>query len=69
MSPIVLRVRELREAKGWSQRDLARRAKVRQATLSAIEAGHTTGIDFATLERLARALAVDPGYLIVKKGR
>ena len=69
MSPIVLRVRELREAKGWSQRDLARRAKVRQATVSAIEAGQTKGIDFVTLERLAKALAVDPGYLIVKKGR
>lgn len=60
---------ELREARGWSQRELARRARVRQATLSAIEAGQTTGIDFETLERLAKALDVDPGYLIVKKGR
>ncbi len=65
----MLRVRELREARGWSQRELARRAGVRQATLSAIENEQTSGIDFETLERLAKALEVDPGYLIVKKGR
>ena len=69
MTPVVLRVRELREARGWSQRELARRAGVRQATLSAIENEQTSGIDFETLERLAKALEVDPGYLIVKKGR
>jgi transcriptional regulator with XRE-family HTH domain len=69
MTPIVLRVRELREAKGWSQRELARRAEVQQPTLSAIENGRTKGIDFETLEKLARVFEVDPGYLIVKKGR
>ena len=59
----------LREYSLWSQRELARRADVRQATLSAIENAQTSGIDFETLERLAKALEVDPGYLIVKKGR
>lgn len=67
MTPIVLRVRELRKAKGWSQVELCERAGIRQATLSAIENNLTTGIDFATLEQLAAALDVDPGYLIVKK--
>jgi transcriptional regulator with XRE-family HTH domain len=67
--PIVLRVREIREAKGWSQAELADRAGIRRATLSAIESGQTKGVDFATLERLAKALEVDPGYLIVKRGR
>lgn len=69
MTPITLRVKELREARGWSQVELARQAGVRQATVSAIENDQTTGIDFDTLERLARALEVDPGYLIVKRGR
>lgn len=69
MTPIQLRVRELREARGWSQAELARRADVRPATLSNIETGQTKGIDFETLEKLAAALRCDPGYLIVKKGK
>ena len=68
MTPIQLRVRELREARGWSQAELARRADVRPATLSNIETEQTKGIDFETLEKLAAALGCDPGYLIVKKG-
>ena len=67
MTPVHLRVRELREAKGLSQVELARKAEVRQATLSAIEKGQTRRVDFDVLERLARALGVDPGFLVVKK--
>jgi transcriptional regulator with XRE-family HTH domain len=37
---------------------------MRQATVAAIEAGKTKGIDFETLERLGRALGVDPAELI-----
>ena len=69
MTPISLRVKELRKAKGWSQAELAEKAGIRRATLSAIEAEQTTGIDFETLQRLAKALRCDPGYLIVKKGK
>lgn len=69
VTPITLRVRALREAKGWSQVQLAERAVIRRATLSAIENGQTKGVDFETLEKLARALEVDPGYLIVKRGK
>ena len=69
MTPIFLRVRELREAKGWSQHRLALKAGIRRATLSAIENNQTTGVDFETLEKLAEALGCDPGYLIVKKRR
>lgn len=69
VTPITLRVRELREARRWSLRELARRAGLRPASLSAIERGQTTGIDFETLEKLAKALEVDPGYLLVKRGR
>lgn len=67
MTPITLRVRELREAKGWSQAELAERAGVRRATVSAIENGLTKGVDFETLEKLARALEVDAGYLLVTR--
>ena len=65
MSPIHLRVRELREAKGWSQVELSERSGVRRPTISAIENAQTSGVDFDVLERLANALGVDPGFLIV----
>ncbi len=64
MTPIRLRVREIREAQGLSQAALAEKAGIRPATLSAIETGQTKGIDFDTLERLARALKVPAQVLI-----
>jgi transcriptional regulator with XRE-family HTH domain len=65
MSPIRLRVRELREAKGMSGASLAKRARVRPSTLSAIENEQTKGVDFDTLDRLAVALGVDAAMLVV----
>lgn len=67
MTPLRLRVRELREAKNWTQTQLAEKADVRQATISAIETGQSKGVDFDVLERLAKALGVDPGFLIAKR--
>ena len=64
VTPIRLRVREIREAQGLSQAALAERAGIRPATLSAIETGQTKGIDFDTLERLARALNIPAQVLI-----
>lgn len=66
MAPIHLgRVRELRKAKGMTQVQLAEAAGIRPASLSALESGQTTGVDFGTLEAVANALGVDAGYLIV----
>ena len=69
MAPLVLRIRELRLAQGRTQTELAKRAGLRTATVSLIETGGTTGVDFDTLEKLASVLGCDPGYLIVKKGK
>lgn len=66
---ITLRIKELREARGWSQAELARQAGVRQATLSAIENQQTTAIDFMVLERLARALDVPAALLLHESKR
>ena len=66
--PLVFRVRELREVRGWSQAELARRCSLRPATLSAIESNSTTGIDLSTLGALADALECDPGSIIVREG-
>jgi transcriptional regulator with XRE-family HTH domain len=65
MSPVRLRVRELREVQGLTGAELARRAKVRPSTLSAIEHHQTSGVDFDVLGRLADALGVDAAMLIV----
>jgi len=65
MTPITLRIRELRQAKQWSQAELARRARVRRAMLSELEAGKRQRIDLVILERLAGALEVDPALLLV----
>ena len=67
MTPLSIRIQELREVKGWSQAELARRSGVSQSTISRLEAGTTPSIDLNNLENLAKALRCDPGYLIVKK--
>jgi transcriptional regulator with XRE-family HTH domain len=61
-----LRVREIRQAIGWSQRQLAAKAGVRQATISSIERGEWRSIDLDVLDRLAHALNVDPAILFVR---
>jgi len=68
MSPIRLRVRELREAQGWSQAELSERAGgVRLATISDYESGRIKRPDLAILERLAEAFGVEPGFLLVRE--
>ena len=64
--PLVLRVRELREALGLTQAELAERAGVRRATVNRSENAHVTAIDLEVLEKLGDALHVEPGFLIVR---
>lgn len=62
-------IRALRMAIGWSQADLARRARMSQPTVSAVERGRVGDVTFETAWRLlvalgARAsLAIEPPYL------
>ena len=65
MAPIRLRLRELRTAKGWTQAQLAEAASVTRATVNRLENGVPASIDFEVLEKLATALGVDAGFLIV----
>jgi transcriptional regulator with XRE-family HTH domain len=74
VTPIRLRVGELRTAKGWTQEQLAQRAGVSRVTISRIESDENRRIDYDVLEKLADALEVDAGFLIVhdrdtKRGR
>ena len=70
MSRIELRLRELRQAKGMTQVELAERTGIDQGALSRIENGKTRAMDFDVMARLCDALGCDPGDLIErKKGR
>jgi transcriptional regulator with XRE-family HTH domain len=62
----MLDIRRVREHRGLTQVELAERAGVRQATISAIENAQTSGVEFDVLARLAEALGVEPGSLIVR---
>lgn len=65
-----MRLRELREEAGLSQEALAAAVETRQATLSNLERGESTRIDFALLARLCDTLsrkvgrAIEPGDLL-----
>ena len=59
----VKRLRQIRETLGWSQAQLAARASVRRATVSAIEGGKVSPRQ-GTLRRLADALGVPPARLL-----
>ena len=64
----MLRIRQLRERKGVSLRELARRADVGVATLSRIESGEANP-RLSTLLQLADALGVFVGQLFEKQAR
>jgi transcriptional regulator with XRE-family HTH domain len=67
MAKITLRVKELRELRGLTQAQLAKAAHISPVTINRIERSLVKGIDFLTLEKLAKALGVDPALLITSK--
>lgn len=56
-------IRRLREAKDWTQEQLATRACLSFAAIQFLESGRTKHPRVDTLQRLARALDVDVGAL------
>src|SRR5262245_19218786 len=62
-------LRQLREAKGWTQEELAERTKLDQKpkidkqTISRLERGTRSKTRLRTIEQLAHALKVKPGVL------
>lgn len=64
MDDLVARaIRETRQARGYSLRELARRAGISAASLSRIEAGEVKQPSVETLGAVARALDRNPSYL------
>lgn len=65
--PVQFRLTEILESVGMSQRELARESGVSLTIVSRIANNHAKQVALATLERLADALGVQPGDLIVKR--
>jgi len=57
-------IRELREAQGMTQLDLAKKAKVAQGYISSLEAGEKKNPGVQILRKLAKALDVPVGRLL-----
>lgn len=64
VTPIKLRVKELREAKRWTQQRLADEAGVSRITVIRIESDDNKRIDYEVLEKLSDALGVNAAALI-----
>jgi transcriptional regulator with XRE-family HTH domain len=60
---LMVRVRQEREKRGWSQRKLSERSGVPQPTISRIEAG-VRKLDLVALEKIAKAFGVPPLRLL-----
>jgi XRE family transcriptional regulator, master regulator for biofilm formation len=58
------RIRRYRLARGWSQRELARRAGVRHAMISDLETNKRTSTQLEIFEKLAVALETSVGSLV-----
>jgi transcriptional regulator with XRE-family HTH domain len=57
-------LKQIREAKGLSQLDLAKRAKISQGYLSDLEAGEKKNPGIETLRKIAKALGVPVAELL-----
>ncbi len=66
MTPVEIRLREIRIGAGLTQVELAKRARMDQADISRIEKG-AKAISLDVLDRLCRALKCDPGDILVRK--
>ncbi len=58
------RLKSLRELKGLSQNELARRAGINRPTISELESGRQQDVTVETARRLARALEVSLNMLV-----
>jgi len=60
------RLRKIREAKGLSQTDIEKRSGLLRSYVSRVESGYTAP-SLATLEKLAKALEVEPHQLLFRE--
>ena len=58
------RLRQLREERFISQRDLAKRAEVSPTTILHLETGENLNPRLSTVRKIAEALGIDPNELV-----
>lgn len=66
VQPMTLRIKSLREAKGWTQSDLAERARMSRSQLAMIE-NETRPANTLRLNAIAAALGVEPQDLFANE--
>ena len=59
-----MRLKRLRHARGWTQKDLAKRAKFSQGFIAQLETGVQDNPTLYTLRRLAKELKTTVGELV-----
>lgn len=62
------KLRELRQAKGWSERKAERETGLRQSVISGLESGRTTAPRPATVAKLCAGFGVPPEYFYGEAG-
>jgi transcriptional regulator with XRE-family HTH domain len=67
MARITTRLKQLREALGWTQAQLSEKSGVPIQTISRWENDRVDSYDRDVLEKLAKALGVEPGFLLVRE--
>ncbi len=68
MTPVEIRLREVRKSVGLTQAQLAKKSGMAQGEISRIESSATM-ISLDVLDRLCRALKCEPGDILVRKRR
>ncbi|MED0672126.1 helix-turn-helix transcriptional regulator [Aneurinibacillus aneurinilyticus] len=64
MSSIGERVKRLREKKGWTQRDFAKKLGISNSVLSRVENGEKKNVEDYLIKRLAETLDTSSDYLL-----
>lgn len=64
MSSIGERVKKLREKRGWTQRDFAKKLGISNSVLSRIENGEKKNVEDYLIKRLAETLETSADYLL-----
>lgn len=65
---IATRVKQLREKKGWSQRELAKKAGLSSSHIEHVESGYIKSPTFATLVKICDALGVARAKFFAREG-
>jgi transcriptional regulator with XRE-family HTH domain len=68
MTPVEIRLREVRKSAGLTQAQLAKKAGMAQGEISRIESSATM-ISLDVVDRLCRALKCEPGDILVRTRR